>query len=70
MKKFFDKFGAIWCILTSREYIVFSCNDFMNTKSGKCWVSYGIHEKIDNNKNVFLEASKDYIELLIKEKNK
>ena len=66
MKKLFDKFGAIWCILTRKEYIVFSCDDFTDSNSGKCWVSYGIEDKINNNKKVFLEASKEYIELLIK----
>lgn len=66
MKKLIDKLGAIWCIITSKEYIVFSCDDFSNAETGKCWVSYNIQDKTNDNKKVFLEAAKDYIELLIK----
>lgn len=60
MKKFFDKFGAIWHILTSKEYVVFSCNKFDDFESAKCWVSYGIYEKKDGSE-VFLDSISDYV---------
>lgn len=59
MKKFFDKFGAIWQILTSKEYVVFTINKFDDYKSAKCWISYGIYDKKDGS-DVFLKSIAEY----------
>lgn len=48
MKRLIDKLCACWCILSSREYVIFTCNKFTSAKNSKCWVSIGIDEKLPN----------------------
>ena len=62
MLRLINKIGAIWCIITSREYMAFTCNKFDNAKNSKCWVSMGVDEKHPNS-NIFLEASQELIDI-------
>ena len=69
MKRLIDKLCACWCILSSREYVIFTCNKFTSAKNSKCWVSAGVDEKLPNY-NTFLDATKEYIDTLKNEQGK
>ena len=60
MVRLIDKICAIWCIIVSKEYVIFTCNKFTKAKNSKCWASMGIWNK-SNYYNIFLDVVKDYI---------
>lgn len=63
MKRLIDKLCACWCILSSREYVIFTCNNLDKAQDIGCWVSIGVDEKY-RNCNEFLDITKEYIDTL------
>ena len=63
MKRFVDKFRALWVLARAKEFVIFTCDDFKTSKSGNCWVSYGIDNK-EYMYDTFLAAAQEYIEKL------
>lgn len=54
-----DKISAIWHILQCKEFALFTCNHFNNSKGSTCTISLGIEDK-DKSK-VFRETIAKYI---------
>ena len=54
-----DKICAIWHILQCKEFALFTCNHFTNSKGSTCTISLGIEDK-DKSK-VFRETIAKYI---------
>ena len=63
MKRFVDKFRALWVLARAKEFVIFTCDDFKTSQGGNCWVSHGIDDK-EYAYDVFLDAAQEYIEKL------
>lgn len=59
MKRFIDKIKALYVLAKAKEFAVYVCNDFNNSKDANCWISYGVEEKYDGYEN-FLYAINDF----------
>lgn len=56
-----DKISAIWHILRCKEFALFTCNHFNNSKGSTCIISLGIEDK--EKSKVFRETIAKYITL-------
>lgn len=54
-----DKISAIWHILQCKEFALFTCNHFNNSKGSTCTISLGIEDK--EKSKVFRETIAKYI---------
>lgn len=57
-----DKICAIWHILRCKEFALFTCEHFNNSKGSTCTISLGIDEDKEKSK-VFRETIAKYITL-------
>lgn len=56
-----DKIHAIWQILRCKEFALFTCEHFNNSKGSTCTISLGIEDKAKS--KVFRETIAKYITL-------
>ena len=63
MKRLVDKLRALWVLARAKEFVLFTCDDFIKSKSGNCLVSHGIDDK-EYAYDTFLDAAQEYIEKL------